>query len=193
MRKIIVLTISTICILCNLVILAGVLFTYFSSPQPYTPTVITYQVPAEVQPIVTRLGIDPSIIAKVDIKLDSGIGPCTTLKIDIRACYDNNVIYYPREMLVQPEGVQNQLFAHEYLHFIWETQPEPKALTPSLLAIHANNAKLQQRIVGYPQSSLAWEIYSYICTEMQDDRIPADILVECIKYLPNRGALPSDY
>ena len=163
-----------------------------------TYTQPTYPIPPELATIIQQTGIDSNTLSRVQVKLDSGVGVCPTENTS--ACYSDSVIYYPRKNLSIGQKSQNSIFAHEYMHFIWDkvTLDDEKAqLTQSLLNLYGSNPKFKTRLEGNsydPQSkNFTDELHSFACTEVYDDELGAALKAHCSKYLPNRNALPSYY
>lgn len=165
----------------------------------------TFPVPTQVQPIVTKLGINPIEVRKIQIFV-----PGTTAKCDgvlangvAVACYFNGEppsIYMPSSTLTSKDATAT--FAHEYMHYVWSnlvTDAEKTTLTASIEKFYqANRRVVEPRFKSYVDSGVSGarltdEKQATFCTEISDWRLPADFRAYCIRHLPNRNALPSFY
>lgn len=164
--------------------------TYINNPtyqQPVivTPVVKTYAVPAEIQPIVDRLGITDRT---VEIRTDF---PCI---VGSKACFDT-AIHFPLSTLKEPELKQNTILAHEYMHYVYDNQPESVKKRVGALArtLYEQTPRFQARMNWYEDHNFLTEdeLIAVGCTEVDDSVLPAELLEYCTKHVPNRLALPS--
>lgn len=170
-----------------------------------TPTPIpTYPIPANVLPIIQRLGIDQSLISRIHIVTPSDNASCQSAgTFTVAACYSPNTmtLTVPIPLLSKDVSAQNSTVAHEYLHYIWQSmsQSEKDSLAPYIEQVYQKDKEyLDKRLVGYDFSGFKAvnrvnELHSYIGTELADSQIPQPLLDHYKKYLPNRNALPSYY
>lgn len=184
--------------------------TEVTSP-PSTPSVVssplptTFPVPVQVQPIVTKLGINPIEVRKIQIYVPETSTKCNGVLADgaAVACYFNGkppAIYMPSPTLTSKDATST--FAHEYMHYVWSnlvTDAEKTALTASVEKFYQANLRVvEPRFKSYVASGvvgerLTDEKQATFCTEISDWRLPADFRAYCTRHLPNRNALPSFY
>lgn len=150
-----------------------------------------YPIPAQVQPIVSNIGIDPNLINENQIIVDQGVGICPLPAV---SCYSNKKIWIPLSTLNGSQGYSS--LAHEYLHFIWFnklTYQERQDLSAPLNQFYQSNPSFQSRFKDYPPEVIQYELFPVLCTEVSDNKLPSTVLQYCAKYLPNRNTLPSFY
>ena len=172
-------------LLTGLLLIVVVVTSSESAPTPaYAPT--TYSVPAEVKPVVDRLGItDRTVKIKTDF-------PC---KPGARACFDT-AIHFPLTSLQLGEQEQNAVLAHEYMHYVYTKLNDTDRTKYEQLAVGVYNQSelFQKRMKWYVERNILDndEILAVACTEVSDSILPAELYQYCVKYLPNRLVLPSN-
>lgn len=164
----------------SLVILLVVAFP--APKQADTPRIIvapipvkTHSTPPEVLKVSQELGLDQNVISQIEFTLGSA-GPCSAP--GYWGCYKYNHIWLTE--------VKPHYLAHEYLHHV----KNPKL---NLRPIYDQNSLLQQGMRNYTPEQIDNELFPVICTQVADYKLPADVLAECTKYVPNRNILPSHY
>lgn len=182
MRKTIIIS-----IILGLLVLGYIVFpksTPTPDSSPVTPLVQvkTYPVPDEVLKVSTQLGLDQSIVPRIQYTIGS-TGPCQGE--GYWACYQSGHIWL--------KEVRPQYLAHEYLHYIWSNYPESNKVTLLLQEIYNNSPALQKRLQFYRPNEIQGELFPIICTEVADWKLQPELLAECTKWIPNRGLLPSYY
>lgn len=162
-------------------LLAIGIFSYLTAPKKPTPVyqapapIKTYPTPPEVLKVSQELGLDQNIISQIEFTLGSA-GPCTAP--GYWGCYKYNHIWLTE--------VKPHYLAHEYLHHV----KNPKL---NLRPIYDSNPLLRQGMRNYTPEEINTELFPVICTQVADYKLPADVLAECTKLVPNRNILPSDY
>lgn len=193
------------------VVLAILAINYFTPPinqsvapeATYTPIAKVAQDQAPIASIyATQLGIPQERIKY--IRVVSG-GECSVGGLEqgqAIACYqgtydpsfDGTITMTPKALSRSDSRV---IFAHEYMHYVWGTltPAEQAQLSRITRQLYSQYPKLRLRVADYKvdQPTQDNELHSYVCTEMSDARIPEPLKSHCIKYLPNRNALPSLY
>ena len=152
----------------------------------------TYSVPAEVQPIVDRLGLDPVLVSHLQIIIPDDASMCTGLVNGTpTACYGGGKLYFPRAILSRPQSVQSTIFAHEYMHYIRSIMTEEEREKYAIITgnLYEQYQSVRDRVKDYPAEAYANELHSYICTEMRTEEIPKELLDHCLEYVPNRSVL----
>lgn len=181
---------------------------FVSAPPPDVvatpePTVKTYTVPAQVDPIVTKLGINRSTLKKVEIVTPDTATKCSGVLQDgaAVACYFDSkppTIYMPLTALRSKEATTT--FAHEYMHYVWANEisdAERAQLGREARSFYqANRSVVEPRFKSYlnaglSQDGLTNEMQAIFCTEISDSRLPRNFYNYCARFLPNRNALPS--
>lgn len=179
MRKLLIIPIAFILLSATLI----AVLSQIPSPAPRDVTPLraekTYPIPPQIQPLITQLGINQSTAQKIQYYI-SPTNPCGE---GAWGCYYNKQIW-----IDEPATYK---LAHEYLHYIYQTNPELKSLP--LQAHYNSNPLLRQGMRNYSPQEIETELFSVICTQVADYKLSPDILQACTKYLPNRSALPSDY
>lgn len=182
--------------------------TEYSQPTPSvtsSPLPTSFPIPVQVQPIVTKLGIDQIEVRKIQIWVPETSAKCDGVLADgaAVACYFNSkppTIYMPAPTLTGKDATVT--FAHEYMHYVWSnkvTPTEKASLTASIERFfQANRRVVEPRFKSYVASGVSGdrlvdERQATFCTEISDYRLPADFRAYCTRYLPNRNALPSFY
>src|ERR1035437_7042627 len=125
------------------------------SPTPTQASPITYAIPAQIQPIVQDLGIDPAFLSQAEVIVgDTSLCGPSDLK-DEAACSVSSTpfkIIIPESTIQLPYYQHNALFAHEYLHYVWDTMSvaDQNALLPYIDEVYKANATyLNERLSGY--------------------------------------------
>lgn len=167
------------------------------------PTVKVFTVPAEVEPIVTKLGIDRSVLKDVQIITPDTASKCSGVLQDgaAVACYFDSkppTIYMPQTALRSSNATTT--FAHEYMHHVWANKisdSERAQLSREVRSFYqANRSVVEPRFKSYlnaglTQDGLTNEMQAIFCTEISDSRLPRNFYNYCARFLPNRNALPS--
>lgn len=200
-KKIRVKTIAWI----SAVLVVAVIVLAGSAPNPVTPgpsadttgATAGRPVPSEIQPVVQSLGLDPAIVAKLDIEISSKDSCARGDSPDAIACFQapNKIVITPR-YFSSTQTQQNSIVAHEYLHYVWSTlsNNEKADLAASINQVYVSHASyLNRRLLTYTLTDALRldELHSYIGTELSDSELPAPLLSHYMRYVPNRGILPS--
>lgn len=163
------------------------------------PPRTTYELPAQVAPYVSTLGLDTNLVQYMKVEVTPDGAKCSDgTAQNAAACMENGVMIWPQQMFATRPDQQYALFAHEYLHFVWAeiTPAERQALSPSLEYVWANVPRFNKRLdtyAGLTSEDRYNEMQAYACTEIADWKLPQDLLNYCVKYIPNRSVLPSYY
>lgn len=170
-------------------------------PAAITKPTQTYNIPAQVLPLIDGVGINHSLIQKVNIQIPNDSSACSHADTsEAAACFSPpSTIFYPQTEFMQTAIDQRESFSHEYLHYIWSTTPkaDKDRLTPLIeQAYQSSKPYMDTRLKSYifkaPEQRVD-ELHSYIGTEIADTLIPVSLLDHYKQYLPNRNALPSYY
>ena len=147
-----------------------------------------YPIPAQVQPLVAAVGIDPNILDHVQIKVMPDASACSGGDAAVAsACFiAPNTIIMPETLLAKDPLYAETSLSHEYLHYIWSLTPqsEKDQLTPYINQAY-QNAKpyLDYRLSGYvlTPDERTNELHSYIGTEIGTNLIPQPLLDHYLK------------
>lgn len=153
--------------------------------QPQAP--ITYVDP-QLQPLVSKLGIDPTGLT---IKFTDSVPNKGTADFDGTSTIS---ILRSGSKSQTPEIV----LAHEYLHYKWSryTQAERDSLSVQFESLYSSDSQMHARMQPYIDNDhlvvgsqeFSNELHSVYCTESSDKYLSQPVLAECNRWI-NRSAI----
>lgn len=181
-----------------MVVFLWILAAWPKPTQAYVPTPTPFMVSPQVVSIGAVIGLSEAQLAEVHAQVG---GDCHDEAAF--ACYDDNV----ETIYIMPKALANHrvytTLAHEYYHFVFARKLNAsgrKVTGDSLVALYNRNdqlgSELRWRLEPYTKDGLVpgtdefdTELHSIWCTEVADNRMTANSLQYCAKWVPGRNAL----